>query len=49
MKYYEIEIIIDEITPCLRDSQNNTYVDTDYEKIEHISSATASQMQKYEK
>ncbi len=49
MKHYEIEIIIDEITPCLRDSKNNTYVDTDYEKIKHISSVTASQMQKYEK
>lgn len=49
MRHYEIEIIIDEITPCLRDTPNNTYVDTRYEKIEHISSATASQMQKYEK
>lgn len=49
MKHYEIEIIIDEITPCLKDNKNNTYVDTDYEKIEHISSSAASQMQKFEK
>ena len=49
MRYYEIEIIIDEITPCLRDNRNNTYVDTTYDKIEHITSVTASQMQKYEK
>lgn len=49
MRHYEIEIIIDEITPCLKDNQNNTYVDTDYEKIEHISPSVALQMQKYEK
>lgn len=49
MRHNEIEIIIDEITPCLRDNFNNTYVDTKYDKIGHISSATASQMQKYEK
>lgn len=49
MRCYEIEIIIDEITPCLKDNMNDTYVDTDYEKIEHISSMIASQMKKYEK
>lgn len=49
MKHYETEIIIDEITPCLKDSHTNAYVDTDYEKIGHISSLTALQMQKYEK
>ena len=49
MIHYEIEIIIDEITPCLKDSSIDEYVDTDYEKIEHISSSTASQMKKYEK
>lgn len=49
MRHYEIEIIIDEITPCLKDSINNIFVDTDYEQIEHISSSTALQMQKYER
>jgi len=49
MKHYEIEMLIDEITPCLRDNQNNTYIDTEYETIEHISSKAASMMRKYEK
>lgn len=49
MKQYEIALFIDEITPCLRDSFANVYVDTRYEKIDHISPETALQMQKYEK
>ena len=49
MRHYEIKIIIDEITPCLKDNQSNTYVDTDYEIIDHISSSTALHMRKYEK
>lgn len=48
MKNYEIEIVIDEITPCLLDSKNSTYVDTNYEIIKPISRAVAAQMQKYE-
>lgn len=49
MKNYEIEIIIDEITPCLLDSKDNAYVDTNYEIIKPISHEVAAQMQKYEK
>lgn len=49
MRQYELDVVIDEITPCLKDSQSNIYVDTDYKMIGHISSSTALQMQKYEK
>lgn len=49
MKRSKIKLFIDEVTPCLRDSLNDTYVDTVYEKIDHISSSTALQMKKYEK
>lgn len=49
MKHYEIGVIIDEVTPCLRDNLNNTYVDTTYEIIDSISPKAASEMQKYEK
>lgn len=48
MRQYEIEIVIDEITPCLKDSTNGAYVDTNYEIIKTISSRTALEMQKYE-
>lgn len=48
MKNCGINIIIDEITPCLKDNKNNTYVDTNYEIIKPISKVTARQMQKYE-
>ena len=48
MKNCGINIIIDEITPCLKDNRNNTYVDTNYEIIKSISKVTARQMQKYE-
>lgn len=49
MKHCAIEIIIDGITPCLKDNKSGAYVDTSYEEIGHMSSMTALQMQKYEK
>lgn len=48
MKHYEIDIEIDEITPCLKNSSTNLYVDTYYEKIDLPSHQTALEMQKYE-
>lgn len=49
MKKFEIDIYIDEITPCLLDSKNMVYVDTEYEKIPKISTKTAADMIKLEK
>lgn len=48
MVYPEIDILIDEVTPCLRDTQDNIFVDTHYEKIKPISQVTAQRMQTYE-
>jgi hypothetical protein len=33
---YEIDIIIDKVTPCLWDVKENKYVDTTYEVKENI-------------
>lgn len=49
MKRYEIDIHIDEITPCLWDSKAAAYVDTEYEKINSISVKTAKNMKNFEK
>lgn len=49
MKCYEIKIIIDETTPCLKDSVNNTFVDTRYEIIKPISQKVAMEMKRYGK
>lgn len=49
MQHYDIDIEIDEITPCLKDSTNNTYIDTHYEIIKPISEKDAMLMKKYEK
>jgi pimeloyl-CoA synthetase len=46
---YEIDIIIDGITPCLFDVKRNKYVDTTYEIVKRIDKRTAEVMQKYEK
>lgn len=48
MKQYELEIVIDEMTPCLLDHKSGTYVDTTYELVNSISPKTAMDMQKYE-
>lgn len=49
MKRYEISIYIDEITQCLLDSKTDRYVDTEYEKINSISTKTAENMKNFEK
>jgi hypothetical protein len=46
---YEIDIIIDSITPCLFDVKGNKYVDTTYKIVKGIDKRTADVMQKYEK
>jgi hypothetical protein len=46
---YEIDVIIDGITPCLFDVKGNKFVDTTYKIIEKIDKHTAEVMQKYEK
>lgn len=48
MAYHAVDILIDEVTPCLMDTQDKIFVDTHYEKIKPISQVTAQRMQRYE-
>jgi len=41
-------MVIDEVTPCLRDTQDKIFVNTHYNKIKPISPEAAQKMRKFE-